>query len=196
MAGTVVWSYFAACLNKTSNTFTANAGIFGKVFFPRLTVPISILISNLIMLAIQFAMFLAFMAYFKLAGSAIRPNGWVLLTPVLLLLMAGLGLGFGIIVSSLTTRYRDLQFLVSFGVQLWMYATPVIYPLSQVPERFRWMILANPMTPIVESFRYAFLGAGTVVLAHLLYAFAFMVLVLLIGVLIFNRVERTFMDTV
>jgi lipopolysaccharide transport system permease protein len=196
MAGTVVWGYFSACLNKTSNTFTANAGIFGKVFFPRLTVPISILISNLIMLAIQFAMFLGFLAYFKLAGSALRPNGWVLLTPVLLLLMAGLGLGFGIIVSSLTTRYRDLQFLVTFGVQLWMYATPVIYPLSQVPERFRWVMLANPMTPIVESFRYAFLGAGTVDLVHLFYAFVFMVLVLLIGVLIFNRVERTFMDTV
>jgi lipopolysaccharide transport system permease protein len=136
------------------------------------------------------------MAYFGLFGAAIRPNSWILLTPLLLFLMAGLGLGFGIIVSSLTTRYRDLQFLVTFGVQLWMFATPVIYPLSQVPERYRWIILANPMTPIVESFRYAFLGAGTVDVMHLLYSFGFMIVVLLIGILIFNRVERTFMDTV
>jgi lipopolysaccharide transport system permease protein len=196
MAGTVVWSYFSSCLTKTSNTFTANAGIFGKVYFPRLTVPISILISNLIALAIQFVLFLCFMAYFGLFGATIRPNAWILVTPLLLFLMAGLGLGFGIIVSSLTTRYRDLQFLVTFGVQLWMFATPVIYPLSQVPERYRWIILANPMTPILETFRYAFLGTGIVNVFHLLYSFSFMIGVLLIGVLIFNRVERTFMDTV
>jgi lipopolysaccharide transport system permease protein len=196
MAGTVVWSYFSSCLMKTSNTFTANAGIFGKVYFPRLTVPISILISNLITLAIQFALFLGFMAYFGLFGAAIRPNAWILLTPLFLFLMAGLGLGFGIIVSSLTTRYRDLQFLVTFGVELWMFATPVIYPLSQVPEKYRWIILANPMTSILESFRYAYLGAGIVNGMHLLYSFCFMIVVLMIGVLIFNRVERTFMDTV
>ncbi|MBA4383434.1 MAG: ABC transporter permease [Anaerolinea sp.] len=196
MAGTVAWNYFSTCLTKTSNTFTANAGIFGKVYFPRLAVPISILISNLITLAIQFALFLCFMAYFGLFGAAIRPNAWILLTPLLLFLMAGLGLGFGIIVSSLTTRYRDLQFLVTFGVQLWMYATPVIYPLSQVPEKYRFIILANPMTPILESFRYAYLGAGIVNVMHLLYSLGFMIVVLLIGVLIFNRVERTFMDTV
>jgi len=196
MAGTVVWSYFSSCLTKTSNTFTANAGIFGKVYFPRLTVPISILFSNLITLAIQFSLFLVFMAYFGLAGAGIRPNIWILLTPLLFILMAGLGLGFGIIVSSLTTRYRDLQFLVTFGVQLWMYATPVIYPLSQVPEKYRWFILANPMTPIMESFRYAFLGAGTLKLTYLLYSFVFMIVALMAGVLIFNRVEKTFMDTV
>ncbi len=196
MAGTVIWSYFASCLTKTSNTFTANAGLFGKVYFPRLSVPVSILISNLIMFAIQFLQLVAFMVYFWLAGAAIQPNAWVLLTPVLLLMMAGLGLGFGIIISSLTTRYRDLQYLVSFGVQLLMYAAPVIYPLSAVPERFRWLILANPMTPIIESFRYAFLGAGTVDLLQLAYAFGFMVAVLLIGLLMFNQVERTFMDTV
>lgn len=196
MAGTVVWGYFSSCLTKTSNTFTANAAIFGKVYFPRLTVPVSILISNLITLAIQFALFLGFMMYFGLCGAVIRPNLWILLTPLLLFLMAGLGLGFGIIVSSLTTRYRDLQFLVTFGVQLWMFATPVIYPLSQVPEKFRWIILANPMTPIMESFRYAYLGAGTVDGMHLLYSFGVMVSVLMIGTMIFNRVERTFMDTV
>jgi lipopolysaccharide transport system permease protein len=196
MAGAIVWSYFSSCLMKTSNTFVANAGIFGKVNFPRLTVPISILFSNLITLAIQFFLFLGFVTYFGLSGAHIRPNACILLTPLLLLLMAGLGLGFGIIVSSLTTRYRDLQFLVSFGVQLWMYATPVIYPLSQVPEKYRWIILANPMTPILESFRYAYLGAGIINAMYLLYSFCFMIGVLLIGVLIFNRVERTFMDTV
>ena len=196
MAGTVIWSYFAACLTKTSNTFIANAGIFGKVYFPRLTVPLSILISNLVAFAIQLGLFLAFLAYFWLAGAAIRPTWSVLLTPVLVLMMAGLGLGFGIIVSSLTTRYRDLQYLVTFGVQLLMYATPVVYPLSTVSGTLRWLILANPMTPIVEGFRYAFLGAGTVDGWHLLYSGAFMLAVLLIGILMFNQVERTFMDTV
>jgi lipopolysaccharide transport system permease protein len=196
MAGTVIWSYFAACLTKTSNTFIANAGIFGKVYFPRLTVPLSILISNLAAFAIQLGLFLAFLAYFWLAGAAIRPTWSVLLTPVLVLMMAGLGLGFGIIVSSLTTRYRDLQYLVTFGVQLLMYATPVVYPLSSVLGPFRWLILANPLTSIVEGFRYAFLGAGTVDGWHLLYSGAFMLVVLLIGILMFNQVERTFMDTV
>jgi lipopolysaccharide transport system permease protein len=196
MAGTVIWSYFAACLTKTSNTFIANAGIFGKVYFPRLTVPLSILISNLAAFAIQLGLFLAFLAYFWLAGAGIRPTWSVLLTPVLVLMMAGLGLGFGIIVSSLTTRYRDLQYLVTFGVQLLMYATPVVYPLSSVSGPFRWLILANPVTPIVEGFRYAFLGAGTVDGWRLLYSGAFMLAVLLIGILMFNQVERTFMDTV
>ena len=196
MAGTVIWSYFAACLTKTSTTFIANANLFGKVYFPRLTVPLSILISNLVAFAIQFGLFLAFLAYFALTGAAIRPNLWILYTPLLVLVMAGLGLGFGIIVSSLTTRYRDLQHLVTFGVQLLMYATPVVYPLSTVSSKLRWLILANPMTPIVEGFRYAFLGGGTADGGHLLYSATFMLVVLLIGILIFNQVERTFMDTV
>lgn len=196
MSGTVIWSYFAACLTKTSNTFTANANLFGKVYFPRLAVPISILVSNLIMFAIQFLQLAAFMLYFWFAGAPVQPNAWMLLTPVLILIMAGLGLGFGIIISSLTTRYRDLQYLVTFGVQLLMYAVPVIYPLSAVPDRFRWLVMANPMTPIIESFRYAFLGAGTVDLLQLAYAFGFMVVILVIGLLLFNQVERTFMDTV
>ncbi len=196
MSGTVIWSYFAECLNKTSVTFVQNANLFGKVYFPRLAVPVSILLSNLITFTIQFAFFLLFMGYFALRGAAIRPNIWILFTPVLLLMMAGLGLGFGIIISSLTTKYRDLRFLVSFGVQLLMYATPVIYPVSAIPAQFRPLILANPMTPIVETFRYAFLGAGTVNVYHLLYSFGFMVVVVFVGVLIFNRVEQTFMDTV
>jgi lipopolysaccharide transport system permease protein len=196
MSGTVVWGYFAACLNKTSNTFTANAGLFGRVYFARLAVPVSILISNLVTFAIQFAQFLAFVAYFSLSGTAVRPNAWVLLTPLLLGMMAGLGLGLGIIVSSLTTRYRDLRYLVTFGVRLAMFAAPVIYPLSTVPDGVRWLVWANPMTPVIEAFRYAFLGTGTVDGLHLLYSAAFALAALCAGLLIFNQVERTFMDTV
>jgi lipopolysaccharide transport system permease protein len=196
LAGTVVWAYFADCLNKTANTFVGNAHLFGKVYFPRLAVPVSILISNLIAFTIQFALFLVFLLYFWLTGAAIQPNAWVLLTPILILIMAGLGLGFGIIVSALTTRYRDLRFLVSFGVSLWMYATPVIYPVSGIPEQYRQIILANPLTPVVETFRYAFLGAGSASPGGLLYAAGCMVVVLLVGVMLFNHVEATFMDTV
>ena len=196
MSGTVIWSYFADCLNKTSNTFVSNAGLFGKVYFPRLAVPVSILISNLITFAIQFSFFLAFMGFFALRGADIHPNGWVLITPLLILLMAGLGLGAGILISSMTTKYRDLRFLVGFGVSLLMYATPVVYPVSAVPERFLFLVRANPMTPIVETFRYAFLGAGEAQPLNLLYSLGFMVAVVMIGALVFNRVEQTFMDTV
>ena len=196
MSGTVIWAYFADCLNKTSNTFVQNSNLFGKVYFPRLVVPISILISNMITFLIQLALFVAFVLFFMLSGSAIQPNVWIFFLPVLMLMMAGLGMGFGIIISSLTTKYRDLRFLVTFGVQLLMYATPVIYPVSSVPERFRPLILANPVTPIVETFRYAFLGAGTVDLGHLLYSFIFILVVVVLGIVIFNRVEQTFMDTV
>jgi lipopolysaccharide transport system permease protein len=196
LSGTVVWTYFADCLNKTSNTFVQNASLFGKVYFPRMAVPVSILISNFITFLIQFALFIIFVFSFMLSGSDIRPNAWIFFLPVLMLMMAGLGLGFGIIISSLTTKYRDLRFLVTFGVQLMMYATPVIYPVSSVPERFQPLILANPVTPIVETFRYAFLGAGTVNLWHLVYSFIFMLVVVSLGTIIFNRVEQTFMDTV
>ena len=197
LSGTVVWAYFADCLNKTSNTFVQNANLFGKVYFPRMTVPVSILISNLITFTIQFLLFTVFTLFFAIRGADIHPNwAWIALSPLLLLMMAGLGLGFGIIISSLTTKYRDLRFLVTFGVQLLMYATPVIYPFSSIPERFQPLILANPMTPIVETFRYAFLGAGTVDTWHLLYSFGFMLVVVFLGTVIFNRVERTFMDTV
>lgn len=196
MAGTVAWGYFAKCVTSTSETFVANAGIFGKVYFPRLATPVSIIISALISFGIQFGIFLFFMAYFGVRGADLHPNKWILFTPVLLLLMAGLGLGAGIIVSSLTTRYRDLRFLVSFGVQLLMYATPVIYPLSTIPEKYKSLIMANPMTPIIETFRFAFLGAGTVDAMHLFYSAGFTVVVLLAGILLFNKVERTFMDTV
>jgi lipopolysaccharide transport system permease protein len=196
MAGNTVWSYFAACLTNTSNTFTSNAAIFGKVYFPRLSIPISVIISNLISFGIRLGVFLAFWVYFMLTGSAIHPNLWILLLPVLLVLMAGQGLGLGIIISSLTTKYRDLQQLVGFGVQLLMYATPVIYPLSTVQGVWRWLILANPMTAVVETFRLAFLGTSSLSPISLIYSSGFMVVVFVIGVFIFNRVETTFMDTV
>jgi len=196
MAGNTVWSYFAACLTNTSNTFTSNAAIFGKVYFPRLSIPVSVIISNLISFGIRLGVFLVFWVYFMLTGSAIHPNLWILLLPVLLVLMAGQGLGLGIIISSLTTKYRDLQQLVGFGVQLLMYATPVIYPLSTVQGIWRLLILANPMTAVVETFRLAFLGTSSLSPVSLLYSAGFMVVVFVIGVFIFNRVEATFMDTV
>lgn len=196
LAGSVVWSYFAECLNKTSVTFTSNSNLFGKVYFPRLAVPVSILISNLIAFGIQFLLFLAFVFYYWAIGSVVHPNWSILLLPLYLLIMAGLGLGFGIIVSALTTRYRDLQFLVRFGVQLAMYATPVIYPLSAIPEKYQLWVIANPMTAIVEGFRYSFLGAGSLNPLHLLYSFVFMLASLFVGIMLFNRIEATFMDTV
>jgi lipopolysaccharide transport system permease protein len=196
MAGTVVWSYFAACLTKTAETFIANSGLFGKVYFPRLAVPFSILVSSLIAFAIQFGLFIIFVVVYTINGDAVQPNLAILLTPLFLIMMAGLGLGFGIIISSLTTRYRDLRQLITFGVQLWMYATPVVYPLSAVPQKLKPLIMANPLTAIVEAFRYAYLGQGIMNPWLLSYSFGFMLVVLLVGVIIFNRVEATFMDTV
>ena len=196
LSGNVIWAYFAQCLTKTSNTFIANQGIFGKVYFPRLVMPISVLISNMITFAIQFLLFLGFVIFFMISGTDIQLTYYVLLLPLLLFLMAGHGLGFGIIVSSMTTKYRDLRFLVTFGVQLWMYATPVIYPVSAIPERWQWVAAVNPITPIVETFRYAFLGAGTFSWVMLGYSFIAMLVVFFLGVILFNRVEQTFMDTV
>jgi lipopolysaccharide transport system permease protein len=196
MSGNVLWGYFSNCLTSTSNTFVANARLFGKVYFPRLVMPISTVISNLITFAIQFVFFLAFYLYFFLSGADITLTLWALSLPLLILLMAGLGLGFGIIISSLTTKYRDLSYLVSFGVSLWMYATPVIIPVSSIPERWRWVVDVNPVTPIIETFRAGFLGAGDASWARLGYSAAFMLVVMFIGVVIFNRVEKTFIDTV
>jgi len=196
MSGTVLWHYFSNCLTGTSNTFLQNAGIFGKVYFPRLVTPISIVISNLITLAIQFVLFLGFMIYYVIQGTHIHPTLWVFTFPLLVILLAGLGLGFGIVISSLTTKYRDLSYLVGFGVSLWMYITPIIYPVSSIPDQLRWIAKINPITPIVESFRAAFLGAGEASWGGLAYSGGFMLVVFFIGVLIFNRVEKTFIDTV
>lgn len=199
LAGTTAWNYFAACLNQTSSTFTVNAAMFGKVYFPRLIAPLSVVISNLIQFAIQFLLFLAFFGYYYLAtDSRIQPN-WTaiwLLTPVLLVIMGLLGLGCGIIISSLTTKYRDLKFLVGFGVQLLMYASPVIYGLASVPQQYRLWIEANPLTPVIECFRGIYLGSGSWSGGSLAYSGLVTALVLTIGLLVFHRVEKTFMDTI
>ncbi len=196
MSGIIVWRYFADSLSKTSATFTRNAHIFGKVYFPRLSVPISIVLSNLISFALQFLQFTAFMIYFGLKGADFQPNACILFTPFLLLILAALGLGFGILASSLTVRYRDFQFLVAFGLQLFMFLTPVVYPSSIVPQQYRWFVLLNPIAPIIETFRYGWLGAGQFSIYGLTYSAVFAAILLLGGVALFNRVEQTFMDTV
>lgn len=196
MSGITVWNYFSSCLTSTSNTFVNNAGIFGKVYFPRLVVPISVVITNLLTFTIQFGLFLAFLFYFYFNGSSIRPGWWILLTPLLLVQMAALGLGVGILVSSMTTKYRDLAFAVGFGVQLWMYATPIVYPLSQIPTKWQWLFALNPMTAIVETFRYAFLGSGTIQPWVMGLSLMITFIILVIGIVLFSRVEKTFMDTV
>lgn len=196
MAGTVIWTYFANVMTDTSGTFVRNAHIFGKVYFPRLVVPVATLLSKLIAFAIQFAFLLLFIAWFALRGADVGPNAWVLATPLLLLMMAAFGLGLGVIVSALTTRYRDLTVLVGFGVQLFMYASPIIYPLSALPEGWRFLAALNPVAPIVETFRYAYLGAGAASPVLLAYSAVVILVVLVLGVALFNGVERTFMDTV
>jgi len=198
LAGITIWNYFAETLNATSQTFVTNASIFGKVYFPRLVLPVSKVFSGMIKFGIQFGLFLVVLAYFLFTGAPVHPDlpGILLVTPVVVLIMAGLGLGFGLILSALTTKYRDLVFLIAFGVQLLMYATPVIYPVSSISSNYQWIISVNPMTWLVEAFRKVDLGAGELHWMGLLYSFGFMTVLLVFGVLIFNRVEKTFMDTV
>ena len=198
MSGITVWNYFSACLINTSSTFVSNAGIFGKVYFPRLVLPLSIVISNMVRFGIQFLLLLFIMLYYLIfKGIAIQFGVAWLYIPVLVIMMAGLGLGLGIIISSLTTKYRDFAVLLGFAIQLAMYATPVAYPLSFLKQKsFKWLIDLNPLTSIVECFRYALFGRGTFTAGSLLYSSVFMVIVLLAGVIIFNRVEKSFMDTV
>ncbi len=196
MLGTTVWTYFSTSLTKTATTFTGNAAIFGKVYFPRLVTPISIVISGLINFAVQFVMFLCFATYYYISGASIHPNIYILITPLLLLQLACLSLGFGVIISSLTTKYRDLAVLVTFGVQLWMYATPIVYPASQIGGKLKTLMMLNPVSPIVESFRFAFLGSGSVPWNFLGISVVTTLIVLFIGVVLFSRVEKTFMDTV
>jgi lipopolysaccharide transport system permease protein len=196
LAGIVCWQYFADCLNKTSATFTTNQNIFGKVYFPRLIVPLSTVTSNLVRMGIQFLLFIAVYAYFIIAGVNVAPNIYALLIPVLIFMLAGLALGFGILISSLTTKYRDLTILFTFIVQLWMYATPVIYPLSVMSPKRQWIMVLNPVTSIIETFKYATMGVGTFRWANLAYSFVFMLVLLAVGVVVFNKVQRSFMDTV
>ncbi len=196
-AGIILWNYFADCLNKTSHTFTANQGVFGKVYFPRLVVPISVTLSNLVKFFIQFVIFLIiYLVYVFFKGAEVAPNWYAFLFPLLVVMSAGLALGFGIIFSSMTTKYRDLTFLLQFGVQLWMYATPVIYPLSTMPADKQWIFQLNPMTSIIETFKYGAIGSGVFSWEWLAYSFGFMVLMLFVGIMIFNKVEKDFMDTV
>jgi lipopolysaccharide transport system permease protein len=198
MSGITIWNYFSESLTNTSNTFTTNASIFGKVYFPRLVMPLSKIISGLLKFGIQFLLFIIILFYFLNKGADIHPDlpGILIITPIVVAIMAGLGLGLGLILSSLTTKYRDLVFLITFGVQLLMYATPVIYPLSTMGEKFRWLIEANPMSWLVEAFRKVYLGAGVLSWPGLLYSFVCMLVILMTGIFIFNRVEKTFMDTV
>ncbi len=196
MAGNTLWSYFAYCLNTTSTTFTSNAALFGKVYFPRLVIPFSTVIFGLISFFIQFMLFLGFLFYYLIRGYSLEPNLYLLLTPVLVLIVALLGLGFGIIFSSLTTKYRDLSILISFGVQLWMYGTPIVYPTSSLSDTYKSIIMLNPMSAIIETFRYGFLGAGTFDFKYLIYSAGVTIFVLIIGIVIFSKVEKTFMDTV
>ena len=203
LGGIAMWQYFSDCLTRTSNTFVANAGIFGKVYFPRLVMPLSGVISNLVRFGIQLGLFVLVYIYYVIIGQAPTPNWYLLLFPLLLMMMAGLALGFGIIISSMTTKYRDLQILFSFFISLWMYATPIVYPLSQVAGKEKFglnianIMCLNPVTPVIEAFKHGALGAGEFVgWGWLAYSFVFMLVVLFIGILIFNKVQKSFMDTV
>ena len=197
LAGIVLWQYFSECLNKTSATFTQNQHIFGKVYFPRLISPLSNVLSNLVRMSIQFLLFLIVYVYYVAVGVDVMPNTYALLLPLLIVMLACLSLGFGIIISSMTTKYRDLTILFTFIVQLWMYATPVIYPLSTITnEKIRMLMGINPLTSIFEAFKYGMLGVGQFSWGGLGYSFGFMVVLLLVGVVVFNKVQRSFMDTV
>jgi lipopolysaccharide transport system permease protein len=196
MAGITAWNYFADCLTKTSTVFRDNANIFGKVYFPRLIMPLSIVVSNLVRFAVQMILFFIMIGYYAFSGADFHMNVYVLLFPVLVLIMALLGLGLGLIITAMTTKYRDLAFLITFGVQLMMYATTVIYPLSAAPAKYKWLIELNPMTGIIEAFRYGFLGEGVLTMSTLGYSMVVTLISLIIGVVIFNKTEKTFVDTV
>ena len=195
LSGTVAWSYFSSCLTQTADTFTGNAAILGKVYFPRIVMPISTVLTNLISFAIQFAMFAAFLAYYAVKGD-VSVNRYALMLPILIVHMALLSLGTGIIISALTTKYRDLKMLIGFGVQLWMYATPVAYDIGIIPQEYMSLYMLNPMTPVINTFRYAFLGVGQFELNYYLISWAVTAAILFVGVILFSRVEKTFMDTV
>ena len=201
LSGNVLWGYFSGCLTSTANTFVANSHTMGKVYFPRLVMPISSVLSQLINFAIQYAFLICFLVFYALTGQGVAPNWWILMTPVLLLQLAMLSLGFGVIISAMTTKYRDLAMLVGFGVQLWMYATPVAYDMFSMGAfapggKWHSLYMCNPVTPIVNIFRYAYLGIGSVDWNYYLLSWGVTAVVLFAGIVLFNRVEKTFMDTV
>ena len=195
MAGITLWNYFSTCLTTVSGVFNANASIFGKVYFPRLIMPLTIVISNLMKFAVQFLLFICFVVYFTLHNQ-IQPNSWILLTPFIIILMALISMGIGLILSSMTTKYKDLNQLIGFGVQLFMYATPVIYPSSSVPQDYQWVVELNPLVGLFDYMRYAYLGVGEFAISDLVYPSIFSIVILAIGVLVFNKTQKTFMDTV
>lgn len=195
MAGITLWNYFSTCLTTVSGVFNANAGIFGKVYFPRLIMPLTIIISNLMKFAVQFLLFIVFVGYFTFQNQ-IQPNSWMVLTPVIIVLMAVIAMGVGLILSSMTTKYKDLNQLIGFGVQLFMYATPVIYPSSSVPNDYQWVVALNPLVGLFDYMRFAYLGVGAFSMAALLYPTLFSIGILAVGVLVFNKTQKTFMDTV
>lgn len=196
MSGNILWSFFSSCFNRASSTFLSNARIFGKVYFPRFVMPLSGIIYNSITFLVQFVMFAILVAVYALTGANVHPNFLVLALPLFLIHIAFLGTGTGLIISSLTTKYRDLNVLVSFGLTLWMYLTPVVYPVSQIPESFRFIMLLNPVAPIMETFRYAFLGSGSFEWFFLLISAAVTAVLLILGMIVFNQVEKNFIDTV
>lgn len=195
MAGITLWNYFSNCLSTVSGVFNANAGIFGKVYFPRLIMPLTIVISNLMKFGVQFLLFICFVVYYSM-NNQITPNSWMLLTPIIIILMALISMGIGLILSSMTTKYKDLNQLISFGIQLFMYATPVIYPSSSVPENFRWVLDWNPLVGLFDYMRYAYIGIGSFDLSLLIYPTVFSIVILMLGILVFNKTQKTFMDTV
>ena len=196
LAGNAIWMFFSSCVTVNATTFTANAGVFGKVYFPRLTMPISSVLSSVVQFGIQMILVLILLAFYVIIGE-VNPNWWAfLLLPVILVVLGMMGLGVGILISSMTTKYRDLAILVTFGMQLWMYITPVVYPLSQTGGIFRYLMMVNPVTSLVELFRYAILGVGIINPFAITWSVVFTVLVLIFGIMIFNKVEKTFMDTV
>lgn len=196
MMGNAMWTYFASCLGSNAGTFTENAGIFGKVYFPRLVTPISNVFVNLLNFGISMTITIIIGTVYMYRGENVNPNLALFLVPLLVVELGMLGMGCGIIVSSMTTKYRDLSVLVGFGMQLWMYATPVVYPVSQIPEKYQSFMMINPVAPIMETFRYAFLGTGHIPILWLCISIAVTGVIFLFGILIFNQVERTFMDTV
>lgn len=201
LSGTILWSYFSSCLTQTANTFVANSRIMGKVYFPRLVMPISSVFSEMIGLAIQYAFFIIFLVYYTLTGQGVHPNLWILMTPLMILQLALLSLGFGIIISALTTKYRDLAMLVAFGTQLWMYATPIAYDMFSMGAfapggKWHALYMCNPVTSIVNLFRYGYLGIGTMEWNYYFIGWATTIIIFIIGVVLFNRIEKTFMDTV
>ena len=199
LAGITVWNYFTACLNGTSNTFASNAGIFGKVYFPRLIVPLSVVVSNLLKFGIQFFIFVVFYLYFYYNGAAVHINSLVLFFPFLVIMMGVLGLALGMIISSLVTKYRDFSYLIGFGVQLLMYLSAVVYPMALIQQKmpeYAWLVEYNPLAYIIETTRYLLLDVGQISITGLLYTFILIILLFFTGLLVFNRTERNFIDTV